>query len=61
SHELSHEFLRQAGDKRYVELIHDIWTKHLFAALPFEHYDKDFAKTEKPSVFSTIDASEFRL
>lgn len=61
SHELAHEFLRQAGNKKYVELIHDIWTKHLFAALPFEYYDESFTKTEKPSVFSTLDTSEFRL
>lgn len=61
SHELAHEFLRQAGNTKYVELIHDIWTKHLFASLPFEYYDKNFTKTDKPSVFSTLDTSEFRL
>ncbi len=61
SHELSHEFLRQAGNKKYVELVHKVWDKHLFASLPFEYYDKNFARTDKPSVFSTLDASDFRL
>ncbi len=61
SHELAHEFLRQAGNKNYVELVHEIWTKHLFASLPFEYYDNTFKKTDKPATFSTIDTSEFRL
>jgi hypothetical protein len=61
SHELSHEFLRQAGNKNYVELVHEIWTKHLFASLPFEYYDDAFKKTDVPATFSTIDTSEFRL
>lgn len=61
SHELAHEFLRQKGNKNYVELVHDIWTKHLFASLPFEYYDDNFNKIEKPSTFSTIDTSELRL
>ncbi|MGI0082865.1 MAG: hypothetical protein ACREAF_03060 [Nitrosopumilaceae archaeon] len=61
SHELSHEFLRQAGNKKYIELVHDVWDKHLFASLPFEYYDKTFSKTSKPAIFSTIDASSFRL
>lgn len=61
SHELSHEFLRQAGNKNYIELVHEIWTKHLFASLPFEFYDDIFKKTDMPATFSTIDTSEFRL
>ena len=61
SHELAHEFLRQTGNKNYIELVHEIWTKHLFASLPFEYYDDTFKKTDKPATFSTIDASEFRL
>jgi molybdopterin/thiamine biosynthesis adenylyltransferase len=61
SHELAHEFLRQSNNKNYVELVHEIWTKHLFASLPFEHYDETFKKTDKFTTFSTIDTSEIRL
>jgi hypothetical protein len=61
SHELAHEFLRQSNNKNYVELVHEIWTKHLFAALPFEYYDETFKKTDKIATFSTIDTSEFGL
>ena len=61
SHELAHEFLRQTGNKNYVELVHEIWTKHLFTSLPFEYYDNTFKKTNEPATFSTIDTSEFRL
>ena len=61
SHELAHEFLRQTGNKKYVELVHDIWDKHIFASLPFEYYDKTFTKTNKPAFFSTLDTSSFRL
>ena len=61
SHEISHELLRQADNKNYIELVHDIWTKHNFASLPFEYYDKDFTKTTASVTFATLDASEFRL
>lgn len=61
SHELAHEFLRQAGNKKYVELVHDIWTKHLFASLPFEYCDESFTRTDKAATFATLDTSEFRL
>jgi len=61
SHELAHEFLRQEGNKNYVEFVHEIWTKHLFASLPFEYYDDTFKKTDKLATFSTMDTSEFRL
>jgi len=61
SHELAHEFLRQTGNKNYVELVHEIWTKHLFASLPFEYYDNTFKKTDMLATFSTIYTSEFRL
>jgi hypothetical protein len=60
SHELAHEFLRQAGFKNYKELIHDVWDKHIFASLPFEHYDADHKQTEKETLFATIDTSSLR-
>lgn len=61
SHELAHEFLRQTGYKNYKELVHDIWDKHLFASLSFEHYDADYKQTEKDALFATIDTSSLRL
>ena len=61
SHELSHELLRQQGNKRYVELVHDVWTKHHYNNLQFEQYDKNFEKTNKKPYFLTIDTSSFRL
>ena len=61
SHELAHEFLRKKGYKNYKELVHEIWDKHLFASLPFEHYDVDYKQTEKDALFATIDTSSLRL
>ena len=61
SHEIAHELLRQTGNKKYIELVHDVWTRHLFDNLPFEQYDKDFKKTISEPYFLTIDTSSFRL
>lgn len=61
SHEIAHELLRQSGNKKYVDLVHDIWTKHLFASLPFEQFGEDFEKTTDKPYFLTIDTSDFRL
>ena len=61
SHEIAHELLRQTGNKKYIELVHDVWTRHLFDNLPFEQYGKDFEKTTIKPYFLTIDTSSFRL
>ena len=61
SHELAHEFLRQNGNKKYVELVHDVWTKHLFANLPFQQFGKNFEKEKDDPYFMTIDTSCFGL
>jgi hypothetical protein len=61
SHEIAHELLRQTGNKKYIELVHDVWTRHIFDNLPFEQYDKDFKKTTSKPYFLTIDTSSFRL
>ena len=61
SHEIAHELLRQIGNKKYVELVHDVWTRHLFDSLHFEQYGEDFEKTTDKPHFLTIDASSFRL
>ena len=60
SHELSHEFLRQGGYKRFVPDVHDIWMRHYHAGLPFESYDGEFRRTSDTPVFMTLDASTFR-
>jgi len=57
SHELAHELLRQNGKKNYVDTVHDVWTKHTFANLAFEKYDKDFNKTNTNPLFLTLDTS----
>lgn len=59
SHELSHEFLRQKKVKKQTEMIHDVWTQHLFNDLPFEKYGKNFESTNNDPYFLTIDASSF--
>jgi hypothetical protein len=60
SHELSHEFLRQKKFKKHADLIHDVWSKHLFDGLPFEQYGKNFEPTKDSPYFLTIDTSGFR-
>ena len=54
SHEILHEMLRKSGNKRYIQDVHDIWTKHLFGGLEFEQYDNDFKRTEERPVFLTM-------
>ncbi|OLD41223.1 MAG: hypothetical protein AUI60_02460 [Thaumarchaeota archaeon 13_1_40CM_2_39_4] len=61
SHELAHEFLRQLGYKSYKEIVHEIWDKHIFASLPFEHYDSHHKKSERDPLFATIDTSSLQL
>jgi len=57
SHELTHEFLRQAGFKNYKEIVHEIWDKHIFGLIPYEHYDSNYSKTENNTLFATLDTS----
>lgn len=61
SHEIAHEFLRQSGKKNYVDIVHDVWTRHYFDNLPFEQYGKNFKKTHNKPYFKTIDTTSFRL
>jgi len=53
--------LRKSGNKRYIELVHDVWTRHLFDKLPFEQYGNFFEKTTSKPYFLTIDTSSFQL
>ncbi len=61
SHELIHEMLRINGHKKFIQEVHDIWTKHLFEQLEFEQYGEDFKKTDGKPMFLTMDTSQFNL
>ncbi len=61
SHELLHELLRISKHKKYIEDVHDIWTKHLFEQLEFEQYGEDFKKTDGKPMFLTMDTSQLNL
>ena len=58
SHEICHEMLRRSNYKRYIEDVHDVWTKHLFANLPFKQYDENFLETKSKPKFLTIDVRD---
>ncbi len=61
SHELSHEFLRQKKFKKHAELVHDVWSKHIFGDLPFVQYGKNFEPTTKDPYFMTIDTTDMKV
>ncbi len=61
SHELLHELLRISKRKKFIQEVHDIWTKHLFEQLEFEQYSEDFQKTDDKPMFLTMDTSELNL
>ena len=60
SHELAHELLRASGYKKFIQDVHDIWTKHLFDQLYFEQYGINFEKTEEKPMFLTINTSNLK-
>jgi len=61
SHELLHELLRISKNKKFIQEVHDIWTKHLFEQLEFEQYGEDFQKTNGKPMFLTMDTSQLNL
>ncbi len=61
SHELLHELLRASKHKKFIEDVHDIWTKHLFEQLESEQYGKDFQKTDGKPMFLTMSTSQLNL
>jgi hypothetical protein len=61
SHELIHELLRISGHKKFIQVVHDIWTKHLFEQLEFEQFDEYFQKTNDKPMFLTMDTSQLNL
>lgn len=54
SHEIAHEMLRKNKDKKFIEKVHDIWTRHFYDQLEFEQYGFDFKKTLEKPAFLTI-------
>ena len=58
SHEICQEMLRQQNYKRYIEDVHDIWTKHLFSNFPFIQYDENFLVTDKKPKFLAINTKD---
>ena len=50
--------LRRSNYKRYIEDVHDVWTKHLFANLPFIQYDENFLQTKSKPKFLTMDVKD---
>jgi len=61
SHELLHELLRISGQRRFIQDVHDVWTKHLFEQLEFEQYGEDFEKTDGKPMFLTMNTSQLKL
>lgn len=61
SHVLTHELLRAAGNKKFIQDVHDIWTKHFYDQLHFEQYGANFEKTEGKPMFLTIDTSKIKI
>ena len=57
SHILTHELLRQRGVRKYIPIVHDVWTEHLFADLPFVGYDADYRQVKSNPRFLTMDTS----
>ena len=60
SHELAHELLRQKNYGRFIQDVHDVWTRHFHDDLPFEQYGADYRRTCGRPEFLTLDASSFR-
>ena len=60
SHVLAHELLRTSGHKKFIEAVHEIWTKHFYDQLNFEQYGSNFEKTEGKPMFLTIDTSNLK-
>ncbi|MDE0267211.1 MAG: hypothetical protein OXK17_09435 [Thaumarchaeota archaeon] len=57
SHQILHEMLRMKGNKRHIQDVHDLWTKHVFSQLEFVQYDGSHEVTEERPSFLVVDAS----
>lgn len=61
SHEITHEMLRKIGHKKYIEDVHEIWTRHFYEQLEFIQYGFDFEESEDKPAFLTMDISSLKL
>lgn len=61
SHEVAHEMLRVSGRKKFIEDVHDVWTRHFYEKLEFEQYGSDFEETMDKPAFLTINTSQLGL
>ncbi len=61
SHEIAHEMLRAMGRRKFIEEVHEVWTKHFYEQLEFEQYGPDFEETEGRPAFLTINTSGLKL
>jgi len=61
SHVLAHELLRTSGHKKFIQDVHEIWTKHFYDQLYFEQYDANFKKTDGKPMFLTINTSGLNI
>lgn len=61
SHEITHELLRVMGRKKFIEEVHEIWTRHFYEQLEFEQYGFDFEETQDKPAFLTINTSGLKL
>ena len=61
SHELLHELLRRCGRKKFIQEVHDVWTKHFYEQLEFEQYDENHKKTNGKPMFLTMDTTLLNL
>ena len=58
SHEITHEMLRILGNKKFIQVVHDVWTKHLFDQLEFDQYGDDYKKTNDKPTFLTMNTDQ---
>ena len=58
SHVLAHELLRQKSHPRYVAAVHDVWTRHHYADLPFVGYDANHERADTSPAFLVIDTTD---
>ena len=61
SHEILHEMLRLCGRKKYVQEVHDVWTRHFYEQLEFEQYGEDFKATDGKPMFLTMNTLQLDL
>lgn len=61
SHEILHELLRLSGRKRFIQDVHDVWTRHFYDQLEFEQYGGDHTRTDTKPMFLTMGTSQLGL